>query len=262
MVAVYVLGVLPSLGQSLLETHAIRQTQTAYTAVLYAERGIDLLRPPLPILGPPGSIPQEFPIVQAAGAVLIGAGMGADTSMRVVGLVSLLASAVLVFVLGRRLMSASRCAGRARGVPLQRARVGVRPYVPDRVHGDRRRHWPCSTSPFAGWTRAASGTGLRPLVAGCIGVLVKITTGGFYLLPILLWRSQLGRWGFQRAVRLGIDRRVGRGWAGVERIRAGGARGDPRERLPLDGEPARAGSSGPPGSASTSRTGACRSSRS
>ena len=99
MIAVYVIGVLPSLGQSLLETHAHRQTQTAYTAVLYAERGIDLLRPPLPILGPPGSIPQEFPIVQALGSLLISGGVGADLAMRLVGLATFVASAVLLYLL-------------------------------------------------------------------------------------------------------------------------------------------------------------------
>jgi 4-amino-4-deoxy-L-arabinose transferase-like glycosyltransferase len=39
---------------------------------------------------------------------------------------------------------------------------------------------------------------LLALVAGLLGILVKITTGGFYLLPVLLWRSPSGRWGFQR----------------------------------------------------------------
>lgn len=68
MIAAYVLGAMPSLGP-LLETHAHRQTQRAYTAVLYAERGIDPLRPPLPIVGPPGN-PREFPIIQSPGALL------------------------------------------------------------------------------------------------------------------------------------------------------------------------------------------------
>ncbi len=86
LIGLYVLGVLPSLGQTLLESHAFRQTQTAYTAVLYAERGIDLLRPPLPILGPPGIIPLEFPLFQAGGAILMILGLPADLAMRVTGL--------------------------------------------------------------------------------------------------------------------------------------------------------------------------------
>ena len=215
MMAVYVLGVLPSLGQTLVETHAIRQTQTAYTAVLYAERVIDLLRPPLPILGPPGSIPQEFPIVQAAGAVLIGAGTPADTSMRVVGLLSLLTSAALVFLLGRRLMSATG-ALLALGAFLFNAHA-----------------WVYGRASLIEYAATAGGLALlyfairwmddgRPwhwaaaLAAGCIGVLVKITTGGFYLLPILLWRSSSGRWGFQRLsvwALIGVSVAVGLAWS-------------------------------------------------
>lgn len=216
MMAVYVLGVLPSLGQTLVETHAIRQTQTAYTAVLYADRGIDLLRPPLPILGPPGSIPQEFPIVQAAGAVLIDAGMAADTSMRVVGLISLLSSAALVFVLGRRLMSATG------------ALVALGAFLFN-AHA-----WVYGRASLIEYTATAGGLALlyfairwmdggriwhwaAALLAGCIGVLVKITTGGFYLLPILLWRSSSGRFGFQRAsvwALIGVSVAVGLAWSG------------------------------------------------
>jgi hypothetical protein len=196
LLGLYVLGVLPSLGQSLLESHAFRQTQTAYTAVLYAERGIDLLRPPLPILGPPGFIPQEFPIFQAGGALLMNAGLAADLAMRLTGLAAFLATGVALFALARRLMGplAALLAlaaflfnahawvyGRASLIEYLAAGAGVAfLYFALRwMEEPNARHWALA------------------LVAGCVATLVKITTGGFYLLPALLLRTRQGRWGFQ-----------------------------------------------------------------
>jgi hypothetical protein len=197
MIAVYVIGVLPSLAQSLLETHAHRQTQTAYTAVLYAERGIDLLRPPLPILGPPGSLPQEFPIVQALGSLLISGGVGADMAMRLVGLATFIASSVLLYLLARRLMGSL-------GALAALAAFLFNPVA-----------WLYGRTSLIEYAATAGGIGFlffavrwmdegrasnwaAATLAALIGILVKITTGGFYLLPVLLWRSADGRWGFQR----------------------------------------------------------------
>ena len=197
MLGLYFVGVLPSLDQSLIETHAHRQTQTAYTAVLYAQRGIDLLRPPLPVLGPPGIIPQEFPLFQAVGALVIRSGLPADMSMRIVGLASFLASAVLLYLLARRLMGAVGSV------------VVLGAYLFN-AHA-----WLYGRASLIEYLATAGGLGFlyfatrwmddgRPLnwiaatVAGLLGVLVKITSGGFLLLPALLWRSPDGRWGFQR----------------------------------------------------------------
>jgi hypothetical protein len=196
MLGVYALGVAPSLGQSLLETHAHRQTQTAYTAVIYAERGIDLFRPPLPVLGPPGFIPQEFPIFQALGALVMDLSVPADMSMRIVGLVSFLASAAMLYLLARRLMGEVGALvalgaylfnahawlyGRTSLIEYQATAAGLAfLYLAIRWMGERR---------MLQWIAAA--------VAGVLAILVKITTGGFLLLPALLWRSN-GRWGFQR----------------------------------------------------------------
>lgn len=198
MIAVFVVGVAPSLGQTLLETHAHRQTQTAYTAVLYAEHGIDLLRPPLPILGPPGSIPQEFPFVQAAGAALIALGAQPDLAMRVVGLATFILTALLLLVLARRLMGSFG------------ALVALGAFL---FNGHA---WLYGRSSLIEYAATAGGLafllfairwmeGGRPIhwflatVGGLAGVLAKITTGGFYLLPALVWRSPDGRWGFQRS---------------------------------------------------------------
>jgi hypothetical protein len=187
MLGAYLVGVLPSLGQSLVETHAHRQTQTAYTAVLYAERGIDLLRPPLPVLGPPGIIPQEFPLFQAVGALVIRSGLPADMSMRIVGLASFLASAVLVYLLAGRLMGTTGSLV-AFGAFLFNAHA-----------------WLYGRTSLIEYLATAGGLGflyfairwmdegrtvhwMAATVTGVLGVLVKITSGGFLLLPALLWR--------------------------------------------------------------------------
>ena len=196
MLAVYVIGVAPSLGQTLLETHAHRQTQTAYTAVLYAENCIDLLRPPLPVLGPPGSIPQEFPIFQALGSLVMELGVPADLAMRLVGLATFLISAWLVYLLAGRLM---------KPMPSLIA-LGAYLFNP---HA-----WVYGRTSLIEYLAVAGGIGFiyfalrwmdegRPLdwvasgAMGLVGILAKITTGGFLLLPVLVWRSRSGRWGFQ-----------------------------------------------------------------
>ena len=203
LLGLYVIGVLPSLGQSLLESHAFRQTQTAYTAVAFAERGIDLLRPPLPILGPPGIIPLEFPLFQAVGAVLMEAGIGADLAMRLAGLIAFVGTGVALFALARHLLSplAALVAlaaflfnahawvyGRASLIEYLAAGSGVAfLYFSMRwVDGNGRRHW------------------IIALLTGATATLVKITTGGFYLLPALLLRSPNGRWGFQSPAAWGL----------------------------------------------------------
>jgi len=215
MLAIYCLGVLPSLGQSLVETHAHRQTQTAYTAVLYAEDGIDLLRPPLPILGPPGFIPQEFPLFQAAGAVVMRLGLPPDLSMRLVGLGTFLLAAWFVFLLARRLM----------GPTASLIALGAFVFNP---HA-----WVYGRTSLIEYLAVAGGVGflyfairwmdggraadwIASAALGVLGILVKITTGGFFLLPALLWRSSSGRWGFQRMsvwALVGVSIAIGFAWS-------------------------------------------------
>ena len=48
---------LPTFDQPLVERHNFRQTQTAFTARIYHEQGIDLFHPKLPVLGPPWEVP-------------------------------------------------------------------------------------------------------------------------------------------------------------------------------------------------------------
>lgn len=197
MGAAYLVGVLPSLGQSLLETHAHRQTQTAYTAVLFARDGIDLLRPPLPILGPPGALPQEFPIAQALGALLIEAGVNADMAMRLVGLAGFLATAAMLVLLAHHVMGrfgtlVALAAFLFNAHAWVYGRTSLIEYIATAgslgflYFGIR---WMDGGRPIH-WAAAA--------VTGALGVVVKITTGGFFLLPLLFWRDRSGRWGFRR----------------------------------------------------------------
>lgn len=192
MLGLYLVIVLPSLGQALLETFPFRQTQTAYTAMLYAEQRIDLLRPPLPILGPPGIIPLEFPLFQAAGAVVMRIGIEPDTAMRLVGLASFLASALLVFLVARRLLG-------DRGALVA---LGAFLFNPHALLYGRTSLIEYFATTFgllfvlfiARWAKARRWTDWMIALVGAAGILlVKITTAPLFVLPALLWRSQNGR---------------------------------------------------------------------
>ncbi len=91
----------PTLAQPLLEKHPFRQTWTAYTAVIYRDSGIDLLRPELPVFGPPFTHPQEFPLFQALASLVMRIGVADDAAMRVTALVCYLLTAFLLFGLVR-----------------------------------------------------------------------------------------------------------------------------------------------------------------
>ena len=96
-----VLPRLPSLGQPLLERHGFRQTWTAWTAQLFHERGLDLVRPLVPIFGPPFVLPSELPLFQALGALAMALGLPTDPAMRVAGLATFVGCAVAVWLLVR-----------------------------------------------------------------------------------------------------------------------------------------------------------------
>src|SRR6476659_6226325 len=88
-----------TIGQPLIEAHAFRQTQTAYTAVLYHRDGIDLLHTPLPVLGPPWQIPFEFPLFQAIGAIVMNLGVPTEIALRSTSLFFFVVSAALVWAI-------------------------------------------------------------------------------------------------------------------------------------------------------------------
>ncbi|WP_204080586.1 hypothetical protein [Mycobacterium riyadhense] len=90
---------IPQLWHGLNEMHAFRQTQTAYVALEYARRGINLLHTPLPIFGPNADVPMELPLVQAAAALLIRLGVKSDAALRIIGLMGFQAAATLLALL-------------------------------------------------------------------------------------------------------------------------------------------------------------------
>ena len=66
---------IPTLSLPLVEAHAFRQTQTAWTAVIYHREGINLFQTPMPTLGPPWVVPFEFPLFQGIAAVAMDLGV-------------------------------------------------------------------------------------------------------------------------------------------------------------------------------------------
>lgn len=178
---------LPTLAHPLTEAHAFRQTQTAFPAVIYADAGIDLLRPEVPVFGPPWTLPFEFPLFQASASVLIRIGLTPEVALRGLGLVSFLVSAWLLWVILDR-----HATHRA-------AKIALACYA---------------FSPFALlWSRTSMieyfavvgalafvlgilewhvGHGRRWLLlavcGGSMAALVKLTTAVFWVAPVLLTR--------------------------------------------------------------------------
>jgi Dolichyl-phosphate-mannose-protein mannosyltransferase len=189
LVSVFVAAVIriPTLAMPLIEAHAFRQTQTAFPAVLWRDSPIDLMHPEVPVLGPPWSIPFEFPIVQAAGALLIRLGLSPEIAMRGLALSSFLATAVVLWTI------LTRHVGR------RSADIAIVVFL---------------FSPFAmEWSRASlieypatffallfvlavlEGAGRNrllwlvvALVSGAFVALIKLTTAVFWLAPAVLTR--------------------------------------------------------------------------
>lgn len=94
---------LPSLDQELVEHHSFRQTQTAWTALIFHQQGIDLFHPKVPVFGPPFDVPFEFPLFQALASLVMDVGVAPDVAMRVTGLATFLLTAVVLWRLVARL---------------------------------------------------------------------------------------------------------------------------------------------------------------
>ena len=184
---VFVLAVVRTLDQPLLEAHGFRQTQTAYTARIYHQHGIDLLHPKLPVLGEPFEVPFEFPLFQAAASVVMDAGVDDDVAMRLTGLVCFLLTASLLYGLVRHVADrpsavAALVAFLATPFALIWGRTSMIEYL--------------ATAGAVGfaWATVAWRENRRPEVAGLalvawlVGMLVKPTTAAFWLLPALGYR--------------------------------------------------------------------------
>ena len=191
LMLVAALARLPTLGQPLTEAHGFRQTQTAYTALIYHRQGIDLLRPELPVAGPPWLVPFEFPLVQAVGSLLMDIGISPDVAMRTLGLALHLLTGALLFGLTRRI-AGEVCAaialaaflfcpfgmlwGRTSMIEFGATAASIGALWAGTAWLDSRRRWLFITA-FA---------------AATIAMLVKSSTAIWYLFPLLAWRPSLG----------------------------------------------------------------------
>ena len=181
--------VAPTLDRPLLERHAFRQTQTAWTAREFHEEGFDLLHPKLPVLGGPFEAPFEFPLFQAAAAVPMELGLAEDTSLRLTSLVSFLATALLLWGLVRYV------AGAVAGVTA----VVAFAFTPFALVWSRTSMIEyLATAGAVGfafavvlWRDRRQPVFLAlALLAGFVGMLVKPTTAVFWILPALAYRPR------------------------------------------------------------------------
>lgn len=182
---------LPTLSQPLTENFAWRQTQTAWTARIYHEEGIDLLRPEVPVHGPPWTFGFEFPLFQAIGAFLMDLGLPPDAAMRTLGLATFLLTGWLVFLLVRRLAGpvaalAAIAAFLFSPFGLLWGRTSLIEYLAT-----------AASVAYLWWgirwlEGGRAGDYALTLGSGVVALLVKITTGAFYLLPLLAYRPSNG----------------------------------------------------------------------
>jgi 4-amino-4-deoxy-L-arabinose transferase-like glycosyltransferase len=183
----FVAYVSPTLDAPLLEEHAFRQTQTAWTARVFHEDGIDLLHPKLPVFGEPFEAPFEFPLFQALATVPMAAGVAEDTALRLTCLACFLLTALLLWALVRHV------AGAVSGV----VAVIAFTFTPFALVWSRTSMIEYLAT--AGAVGFALGIALwrerrhpalfaAALGAGLVGMLVKPTTAAFWMLPALAYR--------------------------------------------------------------------------
>ncbi len=195
---------LPTMTKPLLEQHSYRQTQTAYTAVLYHEEGVDLLRPKVPIFGAPFVFPMEFPLFQSLAAGVMSWGLSPDTAMRVTAFACFLLSALLLWGLvrhvgGRVAAMATLALYLFSPFALQWSRASLMEYL--------------AVAGALGWLwagllwreRRRFVYAAAALAAGVIAMLVKPTTGAFWILPLLAYATATEGQGWRSWVRERID---------------------------------------------------------
>lgn len=195
---------LVNLGQPLLERHAFRQTQTAYPALLFHEHGINLLHPLLPVLGPPFEVPLEFPLFQALGSLVMDLGVPPDPAMRLTGTLCFFATALLLWGL----------VGRLAGQGAALAALLFFLFSPHGIAWGRTSMIEyLATAGAIGyvWAGVVWREERRPILwavailAGSVAMLVKITTGLFYVLPLLAYAETRESGGFGNWVRRRCD---------------------------------------------------------
>jgi hypothetical protein len=185
---------LPNLDEPLLEMQGFRQTQTAYTALIFHDEGIDLLHPKLPVLGEPFEVPFEFPLFQAIASILMDLGTPPDMAMRLIGLTFFLLTALLLYGLVRRI--AGRPAAFGSLLAFTASPFGI-------VWGRTSMIEYLATAGAVGFAWAAISwqekkrvvLGFVALASCAIALLVKVTTGIFWLLPVLAYEPPRRRAG-------------------------------------------------------------------
>jgi 4-amino-4-deoxy-L-arabinose transferase-like glycosyltransferase len=189
VLAALVVYVAPTLGAPLLEKHAFRQTQTAWTAREFHERGIDLLHPKLPVLGAPFEVPFEFPLFQALATVPMDLGVAEDTALRLTCLICFVLTALLLWGLVRYV------AGPVSGI----GAVVAFAFTPLALVWSRTSMIEyLATAGAVGFAFALVRWRDRrhPLLlataiaAGLVGMLVKPTTAVFWILPALAYHPR------------------------------------------------------------------------
>ena len=178
---------IPTLGQPLV-VHGFRQAQTAYTALLFHEQGVDLLHPKLPVFGAPFEVPFEFPLFQALAAAPMSWGLSPDVAMRTTALFCFLLSALLLWGLVRHV------GGRAAAL----AALAVYLFSPFSLLWSRASLIEyLAVAGALGWVwagllwrdRRRVVYAAAALVAGLTAMLVKPTTAAFWVLPLLAYTA-------------------------------------------------------------------------
>jgi hypothetical protein len=183
---------LPTLTEALVEVHAFRQTQTAYTALEYHRFGIDLLQTPLPTMGPPWVVPFEFPLFQAAAALVMDAGVPTDLALRLTSLAFFVLSAGLLAAIIRLELG-----DRVAALTLVAFVIAPLGLLWSRTSTIETLAVAASLASVLGalrWDRGGSRWDLAMGIGfGILAALVKITTAAVWLVPalLLLRRSRL-----------------------------------------------------------------------
>ena len=182
-----VIYVAPTLDLPLLEKHAFRQTQTAYTARVFHEDGIDLLHPKLPVFGEPFEAPFEFPLFQALASIPMELGVETDTALRATSLACFLLTALLLYGLVRYV------AGPASGIAALTA-FTLTPLAVVWSRTSMIEYLATAGAVGFAWALILWRDRRRPvflalaLAAGLVGMLVKPPTAVFWILPALAFR--------------------------------------------------------------------------
>ena len=187
-----------SFRSPLLGAHSFRQAQTAFQAREFAEHGIDLLHPRLPVLGPPWQVPFEFPAFQALASIPMRLGLSADTSTRLTALACFAASAVLLFGLVRYVASRTAAFGALVAFALS-------PFALAWAGASLMEYLVTACVLAFLWAGIAwrdtdkLGLAIIAVGAGSLGMAVKGTTAFAYLVPFVLYRSRnelpgIGNW--------------------------------------------------------------------